>query len=1230
MLHEAMTIWTVTERDIFTLRGAGGELFTKFCDSLLRIECIGAGIPLTQLATNQRTVRPDGGVDTRLSGVCSDILGALKTNTIWQYKATDASNIDNSDLKVEVNKPYAAELLREGYAYRLAICDDIPDKTRRDWEQTLAQEIHAINPAAPVPLVITAGQLAAWASQFPAMRVAFVGAPLASVLHMETWGRNVTDKVQQYVPLAGRAGTTEALTAHVDMSRTPARVDHLVEGHPGIGKTRLVYETLQAAHVGSLVLYTNDDRIAIEAAASLANANCTAVLVVDDCPLPARLRIAEVLAGTRERVRVVTIQSPEQRQQFRADETWLSKMSDDDIDRILDVNFEEVPQDHRREYRDISKGYIRAAVELCRNDTLIVTHGRHAALADLAEYVQVRLNADQRVALEAVSLFHRIGFKDDVADEFRSAATLLRIDADAVAGTIAQMKDTPGFIAEAGRYYYVTPTVVADVAFHLAWGRWARADPRGFLSGVAALPSAAVESFLRRVSISANQEVGRAVGDFFRQLIVGTQPNALADGRTSHLLCTLVEADAENNLSLLLAIVQRASPAELRFHGTAEGGWSGRRHLVWLAERLARFPEHFRQAETLLWELARHESEPGIGNNATAQWQQLFRLYLSGTAIPFGERFTILRDRFMNAQGDDLLLVVGAVGQIFNEYPVRMGGSVYLAGRLAPDDWQPRTYGEIYDAQRAAIQLLGERVSAVDSRSQETITKVIIEHAWTILDSGLLNELAAFVAGAALSSEQMLGLVSSVREFVERNADSDDEGMQKFVKSIRAWVSDLTGASAYGQLLALLSAERYIEADEREEQWQIDAIAVAQRIVNDSAISRESLELVGHANPYRAFVLGKALGARDATQHLLATIIENAINTGATAFAAGYTAGSAATSQPNLAAVNAAIDRLEGQAPAVAFELSKAVGADAHHMERALKQVRARRLSVRYLKSLMFGVAGQRLRRDELSSILDLLLSETDDRKDATTVALELLSYYIREAPLDGPALDDEYLRRTAWSLVERLDDVREDYVWSDVMKRLAPHDYDRAIRIAVDALARGSFGLRRYAEPVIAEISKQRPGPVLNLLLNVLASDELPVGLLVGTVRHLVATFPLDVIRPALRKATPIAVRRFARHLAPPTIINGEPVVPELTLFVLIEFEEDDEVFNSFYSGTHSLRMYSGDIAAHHDREADVAAHFLNHPARRIREWATIERDFARRQAKRWRDQHAEEASER
>lgn len=162
-MYRGAHMWTVTGYEVLRLKIVpGGNEFTAFVDALIRAQCYGV-FPDGHIDTNVRTNVQDGGVDTKVdTGIANDNLGWLTQKSIWQYKATDYSRITNPDLRREVSKNFSRQCIEQGYAYRLAICDDLPADKKTEWETILTDAVRAINPDAPAPRVVASSDLAAW------------------------------------------------------------------------------------------------------------------------------------------------------------------------------------------------------------------------------------------------------------------------------------------------------------------------------------------------------------------------------------------------------------------------------------------------------------------------------------------------------------------------------------------------------------------------------------------------------------------------------------------------------------------------------------------------------------------------------------------------------------------------------------------------------------------------------------------------------------------------------------------------------------------------------------------------------------------------------------------------------------------------------------------------------------------------------------------------------------
>jgi hypothetical protein len=181
-------MWTINSYNIFPLRTPGGDRFTEFVDALIRAEAYIQGIPLSDISTNLRTNLGDKGVDTEVrQAMPNSQTGWMNEPTCWQYKATEFRTISESDLREEVKKEYSKELIQKGYGYRFCICDDLTPTKRSEWEKILDDEITQINLTAPKSKVVTASDLAAWASQYPGIIVRFFKPDLISCFCCEDW-----------------------------------------------------------------------------------------------------------------------------------------------------------------------------------------------------------------------------------------------------------------------------------------------------------------------------------------------------------------------------------------------------------------------------------------------------------------------------------------------------------------------------------------------------------------------------------------------------------------------------------------------------------------------------------------------------------------------------------------------------------------------------------------------------------------------------------------------------------------------------------------------------------------------------------------------------------------------------------------------------------------------------------------------------------------------------------
>ncbi len=118
-------ILEISGSEIEGLRGGDGGLFRDFLVGLLRAHSLALGARDGLVVADHRNV-PDGGVDASVdqsflndpSIYCSD-------RSCWQFKAEPKGRGTAAGAAEEVWKPYARQLISQGYAYRLCIADNL-------------------------------------------------------------------------------------------------------------------------------------------------------------------------------------------------------------------------------------------------------------------------------------------------------------------------------------------------------------------------------------------------------------------------------------------------------------------------------------------------------------------------------------------------------------------------------------------------------------------------------------------------------------------------------------------------------------------------------------------------------------------------------------------------------------------------------------------------------------------------------------------------------------------------------------------------------------------------------------------------------------------------------------------------------------------------------------------------------------------------------------------------
>ncbi len=418
-------MWKLNPRDLLQFKG-NGEHFAHFVDRLIRAEAALGGLLQSDIRTPVRAHVRDGGVDAQITqAIPRDRSGWFGVPTCWQFKSLEAKSINDrkykskkrNDLQQALNEPYAAELIAEGYGYRFCLLGDISPPKITDWEKQLGEGARRIRSDAASPRVIHGRDLLAWAERFPAV-IAWLRNMTQEVLHWDAWEKNCCEVTPAYVPNPSWGAVRERILRHADLSGScmggPCL---LIGGAAGVGKTRLVLETLRESEASpGLVVYAADELAARTGAAHVANTSeQTAIIVADECSLDSYNKLNEMLVGHRDRIRVIGLSNTIGK--GSADE-WLDRESiKGTASDILARNFSHIPDMRRAQYADFTKGFVRFAADMCQHDLELARGDASGLLKSVEQYVRGRLKGDHLPLVSLLALFHKVGFQGEVRAE---------------------------------------------------------------------------------------------------------------------------------------------------------------------------------------------------------------------------------------------------------------------------------------------------------------------------------------------------------------------------------------------------------------------------------------------------------------------------------------------------------------------------------------------------------------------------------------------------------------------------------------------------------------------------------------------------------------------------------------------------------------------------------------------------------------------------------------------
>jgi hypothetical protein len=633
--------------------------------------------------------------------------------------------------------------------------------------------------------------------------------------------------------------------------------------------------------------------------------------------------------------------------------------------------------------------------------------------------------------------------------------------------------------------------------------------------------------------------------------------------------------------------------------------WGPRRQLVWLADGFAQFKDFFPDAEAILFQLALHECEPDIANNATKTWQRLFSLQLSGTPVPFEDRLRLLETRFSRAHNIGGLFA-GALRTIFNFNGVRTLGAPTIAGRIPEPDWYPADRASYRSALRRGLSVLVGATVNQPPILAHGAKEALVTNVELLTRLGWLDDVRDVVDIPQLDEDTRARLVSDLKYFlVRRRAPDDSEVPEQYLEKVGSWIAELEPGTLHGRLVEQVGGNSWNHYGS-EREWETALTVIAKELLSSRKSFNLELPWLLSSEAKSAFELGHALGSEDREGVYLDTILDSS-GAKQAGLARGYVSGLLYRAKFDAARVAQRLDVLEERDPLLAFQVAIAAGTAVHVFDRAVRLINDQKIPPYNLRNFTFWVGDRHITNAEVLTAIAMLLpfAKAGDQH-CCDVILDFLGARVHAGKLwELLSLNDGIV----WDALAAVTAAPggEAFWWANVLVKAAPTSPQLAIRLACQGLVSDNFQFSDQAKSVISQFAVSYPEQVMEEVGNLMLASETSQLFFIRKFPVFTA-LPTAVVTSWIARHGVEAAQRIARHLPRPFLDNGSPSLHPLTEYVLREFENDDRTFNEFCAGVHSFQMYAGDIAATKEREADMAKLFLAHPLRRVRDWAQLE----------------------
>ena len=500
-------------------------------------------------------------------------------------------------------------------------------------------------------------------------------------------------------------------------------------GLSGIGKTRMLFECFahQAEYVPeeltNKLLYANlndvDEKAIKTKIRDLIQNGESNILILDNCSQSLHNEIVLLVAKDNSKLSAITVSTDPEEKAAELDPGRITKLlilqnqsCKQIVSQILLNNFNGLQSDEQNLLVEFSSGVSFVATLMAENPD----RGQYQPGTLTQENVVRRLlgplyrDEVSKAVIYACSLFSKIGFSDEVEHQLENIALnndLFEVKTDGINPEdidewkknkfkeICKQLHERQLLEKKGRTYIFRPS---PLAVRMAEEWWRNCTVKKFERILPILKDAnLVESFCEQFRYLKHVENAKTI---VKNLCDGffSTAEVLNTNVGSRLFRSFVYVNPISCAGALTKAFLILSKDEL------EKIVEGRRNLVWALEKLCFRPETFIESTKVMAAFSIAENE-NIGNNATAQFRQLFHIQLPGTAASLEDRWNVIQYCLDSTEDYKSLGITAISSALTVGHFSRMGGAEDQGDPNPLQDYRP-SGKEVYEYWQKAIAVL--------------------------------------------------------------------------------------------------------------------------------------------------------------------------------------------------------------------------------------------------------------------------------------------------------------------------------------------------------------------------------------------------------------------------------------------------------------------------------------------------------------------------------------------